>query len=488
MKREYLFRNFICLAVLLSLAGCAGEETETQFVYLGQNLCSFLGEDNQPLTVEVTASSPAWKVESGASWVKAERAGDGLSLVITVDDNNSDVQREAAVTVTSGEASQQIGIIQLGLDRAIARYRLLDRFAYQSAMSPSGRYVGGYSEEVVSGNDWEKTPTIIDLETGESVEFGPFPGSLYGLSETKAISDQGVLFIDNSLGGQMAFTLDGDAFEVSTPSGFRGKGTVQGTSADGKYWVGYAREAPAGEGLYQPLRWADGVPEKLPLPEKSYRGEEFTTGVMARGISANGEVIYGSTWEDPDYGMVYWKDGKVDYVGKDVRVITTVKKKDRYGNEADFNLVNGVTYPYSLTAVSPSGRYIGGSYVTESLSEDGSTLVQSEGVAAVYDTETETTVIIEEYGPSFCTHVTDDGIAFLTAGTFLVTDGYVHDIRAGISLGSTAEWMLDTYGIVIPAGYVTYVSPDGRQVFGMRQIPALPEARYVSWYVSDSAR
>ena len=28
---------------------------------------------------------------------------------------------------------------------------------------------------------------------------------------------------------------------------------------------------------------------------------------MARSISANGEVIYGTSWDNSDYGMLYWR-------------------------------------------------------------------------------------------------------------------------------------------------------------------------------------
>ena len=53
------------------------------------------------------------------------------------------------------------------------------------------------------------------------------------------------------------------------------------------------------EYLYKPLLWIDGVPHELPIPDKNFRDEEIWVGVMARGISANGEIIYGTSWRTP---------------------------------------------------------------------------------------------------------------------------------------------------------------------------------------------
>ena len=47
------------------------------------------------------------------------------------------------------------------------------------------------------------------------------------------------------------------------------------------------------------LLWIDGVPHELPWPELNYRNEEAWYGGMARGISANGEIIYGTSWRTP---------------------------------------------------------------------------------------------------------------------------------------------------------------------------------------------
>ena len=54
-----------------------------------------------------------------------------------------------------------------------------------------------------------------------------------------AITDQGLLFISDGFhGGQIAIDLTGNIFIPEAPAGFTNKPQIQGTSADGKYWVG----------------------------------------------------------------------------------------------------------------------------------------------------------------------------------------------------------------------------------------------------------
>ena len=69
---------------------------------------------------------------------------------------------------------------------------------------------------------------------------------------------------------------------------------------------------------------------------------------------------------------------------------------------------------------------------------------------AFYNTETETTTIVSDYGESVGMHVTDDGIAFIGIGTLGISSGAVYDLNTGTDLGSTQDWVYDNYGIIIP--------------------------------------
>ena len=490
MKR--LFTTGIAAATLLlsCLSGCTKTEETFHYVNLSQVACSFLGEGNSPLAVDIKASPAQWTATPGATWVKIERT-DERTLTITVDDNGTGAERNTTITIEAGQASQQIQVNQLPKDSAIARYRMLDTFSISVAMSPSGKYAGGFTASIAPDNSWQYSPTIVDLETGEVYEFGPFPESLYYLHQTMAITDQGLLFIsDGYNGGQIAIDLTGNIFIPEAPAGFTGKPQIQGTSADGKYWVGYAMKGNVDEvpAPYKALLWTDGVPAELPWPDLNYRNEEVWYGGMARGISANGKIIYGTSWENLDFGMLYWVNNganteKPKWVGEDVREVTEITIQRGDGTEYTKHLVNGLICHAQLTKISPNGKWIASSYRTETLAEDGFSIVTTQ-TAAFYNTETETTTIVSDYGESVGVHVTDDGIGFIGIGTHNNSSGVVYDLNTGTDLGSTQDWAYDNYGIIIPAGYINYVSADGRFVLGTKAVSSAMGVLFINWYIA----
>ena len=487
MKR--LFTTGIAAATLLlsCLSGCTKTEETFHYVNLSQVACSFLGEGNQPLEITVKASPAAYEATPGATWVKATQSEDGKVLILTVDDNDTGAERSTTVTIAAGEALQTIQVNQLPKDSAIARYRKLDTFQMGAAMSPSGKYAGGFTVSIAPDDSYLFTPTIVDLETGEVYEFGPFPGSLYYLMQTMAITNQGLLFISDG-GGQIAIDLTGNIFIPEAPAGFTSKPEIQGTSADGVYWVGYAREDAIGKGLCKPLLWTDGVAQELPLPDLNYRNEEIWYGVMARGISANGKIIYGTSWENLDFGMLYWVNNganteKPKWVGEDVREVWEETMKMSDGTEYTTHLVNGLICQAQLTKISPNGKWIASSYRTETPAEDRLSIVTTQ-TAAFYNTETETTTIVSDYGESVGVHVTDDGIGFIGIGTLGISSGAVYDLNTGTDLGSTQEWVYDKYGITIPAGYINYVSADGRFVLGTKAESSAGGVNFINWYIA----
>ena len=490
MKRLFSAKLIAALSVAAAvLTGCTtGTEETLQYVNLSQVSCSFLGEGNQPLVIEVKASPATWEATPGATWVKVERTDD-RTLTVTVDDNDTGAERSTTIAIVADQASQEIRVNQLAKDNEFARFRKLDTFQMGAAMSPSGKYAGGFTASIAADDSWQYSPTIVDLETGEVYEFGPFPESLYYLTQTMAITDQGLLFIsDGSNGGQIAIDLTGNIFIPEAPAGFTSKPEIQGTSADGVYWVGYAREDAIGKGLCKPLLWTDGVAQELPLPDLNYRNEEIWYGVMARGISANGKIIYGTSWENLDFGMLYWVNNganteKPKWVGEDVREVWEETMKMSDGTEYTTHLVNGLICQAQLTKISPNGKWIASSYRTETPADDRISIVTTQ-TAAFYNTETETTTIVSDYGESTGVHVTDDGIAFIGIGTLGISSGAVYDLNTGTDLGSTQEWVYDKYGIIIPAGYINYISPDGRFVLGTKAESSAMGVSFINWYIA----
>ncbi len=85
-------------------------------------------------------------------------------------------------------------------------------------------------------------------------------------------------------------------------------------------------------------------------------------------------------------------------------------------------------------------------------------------------------MIVEDYGETSGAHVTDDGIAFIGIGRLGISSGKVYDLNTHTDLGDTQDWVYDTYGIVIPGGYINHISADGRYVLGIRRSrpPAVP--------------
>ena len=257
--KNILSKTVLALGITaMVMGGCTENGTsEKQYVYLSDAACTFQSAGNEPFTITVETSPAEWTVEMGASWVKAERTAD-RTLTVTVEDNDTGSERSAVLTVTAGQAVQEIGIRQLAADGAFARFRKLDTFSMGAAMSPSGRYAGGFVISIAPDDSYQYSPTIVDLETDEWHQFGPYPESVYALHQTMAVTDQGLLFIsDGTNGGQIAIDLNGDIFIPEAPADFQFRPEIQGTSADGNFWVGFGKKEAGG--LYYPLLWIDGA-------------------------------------------------------------------------------------------------------------------------------------------------------------------------------------------------------------------------------------
>ena len=77
-----------------------------------------------------------------------------------------------------------------------------------------------------------------------------------------------------------------------------------------------------------------------------------------------------------------------------------------------------------------------------------------------------------------------DGIAFIGVGSLGISSGKVYDLNTGTDLGSTQDWVYDNYGIIIPAGYINYVSADGRFVLGTKAESSAGGVNFINWYIA----
>lgn len=452
--------NRLCPVLIAAFAflasACTSTESDTHYIRLSDSSLSFNGAGNAPRTITIASNPSAWQAESSASWIKITGT-EANTLTITVDDNDVATERKGIVHVDAGKAQVEIVVSQLPEDSEFARYRAMFKYENGIVMSPSGKYAGGFYATLADDGSLLYHADIVEVETDRVTELGPYPMSLMAFGSPSAITDQGQFFLKLEAGSTYMFDLDGTYSEIATPAGMNSDPYVSCVSADGSKWVGYSmKNMGDGHGsLYWPLIWENGTARELEMP-KSYRGEEYTSaqklnGVMARGISANGEIVYGTTWDNFDFGLVYWdKAGKVHYVGEDVREVKPVKMLDGNGGEYDFNLVDGIIGYASSSYVSPNGKWIAGTYRKEELAADRMGIDETYR-AAFFNTETGKTYILEEYGDSSGLGVTDEGEGFVGVGSSTVMNGFVVDIETGIKLGTTQEWVYETFGIHVPA-------------------------------------
>ena len=209
------------------------------------------------------------------------------------------------------------------------------------------------------------------------------------------------------------------------------------------------------------------------MPAKDFDGNDYSVGIMARGCSTDGNVIYGTTWDNSRGGMVYWKNGEVKYVGEDVRSIDT-----KTIDGVTYSIGSGFICQAEKYKISPSGRYICGTYNKNTINEVGSVVTESH--PAVFDTETETSIIIDELSGQ-CDHVTDDGITFVTQNRSCT----VYDINSRTVIGDMPSYVKEKYGLHVDNMIVNYVSPDGKVIMGTGiEDLVTGGGRIVPWFIT----
>lgn len=457
--KNILSKTVLALGITaMVMAGCTEKGTsEKQYVYLSDAVCTFQSAGNEPFTITVETSPAEWTVTPGASWVTAEQSGN--DLVLTAADNADGMERTTTISITAGQAEQTITVIQLSDDSLPMRFRKLAEF-HSSVISPNGKWVGGYYSYAEEGDAALYRIIFIDLETDERIELGPYPESLMFLTSVECITDTGILYAVDANGGMKAFDVnEQNYYEVEVPGVDAATLGLGNVSADGTFWVGWAMV----NSHYRPYVCENGTATMLPLPEKDFRdvpydGDDFD--LMARGFSEDHSIIYGTTWDNKDFGMIYWDaDRNVHFVGEDVRKVTTIQRPDGYGGTYDYNIVDGMISWSGQYQISPNGRWIAGTFRTETAVDDGNSIEQTFS-PAFYDVENNKTYIMSEYGDGSGMVVTDDGIGFIGTPSLYTSSCQVVKIETGESLGTLQQYILDLYGIYMPSGYLVYLTPD----------------------------
>lgn len=466
------------------MAGCTENGTsEKQYVYLSDAVCTFQSAGNEPFTITVETSPAEWTVTPGASWVTAEQSGN--DLVLTAADNADGMERTTTISITAGQAEQTITVIQLSDDSLPMRFRKLAEF-HSAVISPNGKWVGGYYSYAEEGDAALHRFIFIDLETDERIELGPYPESLMFPTSVECITDTGILYAVDANGGMKAFDVnEQNYYEVEVPGVDAATLGLGNVSADGTFWVGWAMV----NSHYRPYVCENGTATMLPLPEKDFRdvpydGDDFD--LMARGFSEDHSIIYGTTWDNKDFGMIYWDaDRNVHFVGEDVRKVTTIQRPDGYGGTYDYNIVDGMISWAGQYQISPNGRWIAGTFRTETAVDDGNSIEQAFS-PAFYDVENNKTYIMSEYGDGSGMVVTDDGIGFIGTPSLYTSSCQVVKIETGESLGTLQQYILDLYGIYMPSGYLVYLTPDKEIWWGATFETEGIVASAPNWYLAPS--
>ena len=483
--KNILSKTVLALGITaMVMAGCTEKGTsEKQYVYLSDAVCTFQSAGNEPFTITVETSPAEWTVTPGASWVTAEQSGN--DLVLTAADNADGMERTTTISITAGQAEQTITVIQLSDDSLPMRFRKLAEF-HSSVISPNGKWVGGYYSYAEEGDAALYRIIFIDLETDERIELGPYPESLMFLTSVECITDTGILYAVDANGGMKAFDVnEQNYYEVEVPGVDAATLGLGNVSADGTFWVGWAMV----NSHYRPYVCENGTATMLPLPEKDFRdvpydGDDFD--LMARGFSEDHSIIYGTTWDNKDFGMIYWDaDRNVHFVGEDVRKVTTIQRPDGYGGTYDYNIVDGMISWSGQYQISPNGRWIAGTFRTETAVDDGNSIEQTFS-PAFYDVENNKTYIMSEYGDGSGMVVTDDGIGFIGTPSLYTSSCQVVKIETGESLGTLQKYILDLYGIYMPSGYLVYLTPDKEIWWGATFETEGIVASAPNWYLAPS--
>ena len=376
-------------------------------------------------------------------------------------------------------------MIQLSDDSLPMRFRKLAEF-HSAVISPNGKWVGGYYSYAEEGDAALYRIIFIDLETDERIELGPYPESLMFLTSVECMTDTGILYAVDANGGMKAFDVnEQNYYEVEVPEVDAATLGLGNVSADGTFWVGWAMV----NSHYRPYVCENGTATMLPLPEKDFRdvpydGDDFD--LMARGFSEDHSIIYGTTWDNKDFGMIYWDaDRNVHFVGEDVRKVTTIQRPDGYGGTYDYNIVDGMISWAGQYQISPNGRWIAGTFRTETAVDDGNSIEQAFS-PAFYDVENNKTYIMSEYGDGSGMVVTDDGIGFIGTPSLYTSSCQVVKIETGESLGTLQQYILDLYGIYMPSGYLVYLTPDKEIWWGATFETEGIVASAPNWYLAPS--
>lgn len=423
--------------------------------------------------VDVSANVE-WTIENDNEWISVDASQ--CSVLLTASANESDEPREGIIRFVANDIERQFQVYQLSKSYT-GKFVEVD-YATSAVFSKNGRFHAGVKTELLQdGATTIATPVVIDSYTGEMTEYDGDAD----YETVRAISDDGRIFSVTTYSGGSVVFVDG------TPTRLEVEGCnkwveVEGMSSDGSIMVGYAQDSETK--LYVPVKWTNMQPEILEHPDVSAIGQELYNGSMARGCSEDGSVIYGSEWDT--YGLIFWKDGKMYYPGKDFAKEKTILVQWGDGSMKEFVDYCVVQILGDRFSMSPNGKYIA-AMMNDFVDYGPDSPSGWVNYAAVIDTEKyELLVVKGDFKDITALTVDNNGICYAGTPSELVSQGYVFDCNGfpeNPAIIPAPDWLKQKYGIEVNDNrLVTGVSSNNNIIYGWKFVLDGAGFRYLSWY------
>ncbi|MEG0808282.1 MAG: BACON domain-containing protein [Alistipes sp.] len=441
----------------LAFTGCTEDKVEyTSFDVSGDSY-TFDGGGVQTYKIEVQSPMDGWKYTVEGDWVTIV-AKDATSLTIGAQINMLPTERSGKVVFTAGTQTLRVVVRQLPISESC--YRTVDDLE-TLAMSPGGVYIGGFRKGLGEDKAFYYTPVVIEMATGKRTEFEKMSKPYM----VRAITDQGDMIYNNDLACYIQ-KLDGTITSPTVVAGYTNPVISSVSVGAGGVMVGYCKKGR----VFSGVKWAnmESVGEILESPTTNSWGDPLKSGVLARGCSADGSIIYGTEWDKRS--PVYWTaDGTVHHAGADLlKRETGIITNPNTGKDQEVKFTNFATLPADVNNMSPNGKYIAFAYNKTTIANK---IATRNYYAVLFDIETGESTVVEQYDDATGITVLDDGTLAIGMPYGAVRSGAIYDSKSKTTM-STTQWIKQKYNLIITEDYPIYkMATDEKTVLLARPLP-----------------
>ncbi|WP_295940623.1 BACON domain-containing protein [uncultured Alistipes sp.] len=435
------------------------------------------------------------QIKNGADWLtEVSRQETAYTVRADLNISSSADTRTATIVFTSGKAIREITVLQ---DAIVEGYKLdqngvaprlvkLPAELTTIVMSDNGKYVVGIGRSMPANADqYHYYPVIFETSKPDRENWTIFPESAMYKWEAKGVADTGDFLIDSRSPLASAYHCAPDGTMNSIEGAGYSSVQFSGISANGSVWVG----AVTHDGTDTPqknsaVKWVNGVSEILPAPELNIWREVSAKGQYARGVSADGSIIYGSDcgYDDTELSAVYWDaNGEYRIFGKD---LVEFNEQLLYPGTSYEKLVpwtKHVRQIGTLTNLSRNGKY----YTSTFWNLDIVNFINSprDMHPYIYNLETGEEQVLYDYSNHSGITVSDDGLVSIGYPAVNSNQCLIYDFAAETEPITANEYLLERYGINLGKNVIIEkFCSDGKTILG--KIPALgigasPEYFYI---------